>query len=196
MHRPGLGCLEHVLCINKPYWSILIPSPQRSFVGKLERAWITACRMRRTKGSFQKERGADRPEAYIFHQLPSVPRIIPAGSLHFQLRFCSFFSSFFPSKLKNSLAIRKKNIKKKHCRLQICDCTRSYLSKSNTIKSCGTLALGRCSLPFRNSLNSYLWSVHSILFRARISLVYVERLGKSRNMRSPLLRTHKLQPAC
>lgn len=70
-------------------------------------SWISACSMRKTKGSFQKKRGADRPEAHIFHQLPSVPRIIPAGSLHLLLLL--FFLFFlFPLQAQNSLAIRKK----------------------------------------------------------------------------------------
>lgn len=77
--------------------------------------------------------------------LTSFP-VSPGSSLQdlciFQLRFCSFFSFLFPSKLKNSLAIRIK----KHCRLQIFRCTRSYLSKSNAIKSYGPLALVRCFL--------------------------------------------------
>lgn len=99
------GCLDPMLCLICHTEAFLY------FLHKetLLQGWISACSMRKTKGSFQNERGADRPEAHIFHQLPSVPRIIPARSLHLQLLLLFLFF-LIPLQAQKQLGHQKKKM--------------------------------------------------------------------------------------
>lgn len=98
------GCLEPVLCLICHTEAFLY------FLHKetLLESWICVCSMRKTTGSFQKKRGAGRPELTSFTGFPVCPGS-SLQDLYIFSFFCSSFSSFSPSKLKNSLAIRKKN---------------------------------------------------------------------------------------
>lgn len=103
MHDPGLMYLKLVLSLICCTETFLYLLHKETLLGM----WTNASSLRKTKSAFQK--------ADIFHQLPSVPRIISAGFLHCSLSSVLSFLLFFPSPVKNSLTIRKK----KHYRLQM-----------------------------------------------------------------------------
>lgn len=87
MHRPRHWVLGDCAVFNMPHWSIFL-----YFLHKetLLASWISACSMRKTKGSFQKERGSW--QSWGSHLSPATQR----AQDHPCRIFTSSASSLFP----------------------------------------------------------------------------------------------------